>query len=265
MTTQEADGRLPSSVAMLRRTAVAIAALVSLAGCGELRREFLPRTHTTSTSPDGRWSAWVRQGFNIDPPDDHLFIKGPDGQAFKLADLAPDADWCRTIIWTQDSTKAGFLITDNRLSVFDLRSREHVAEIVLVKIDGYPGSEAARNIAFTDAGRTVTFERTDRRSQRLLARETLTLPTARLRVQPVWSDTGESAGRTWAKLVAQDGQEVRVSVNPGPDGVATLPAFRDGRLRIVELWAYRPGRTVILRDQDVSAPPVTVRFERPGR
>jgi len=164
------------------RLSLAIVASVSLSACAEMRRDFLPKTHTVSTSPDGRSTAWVRQGFSIDPPDDHLFLKGPDGRTHKLRDLAPDADWCRTIIWTADSARVGFLITDNRLSIFDARTREHLAEVTLVKIDGYPGSEAARNIAFTDSGRAVTFERTDRKTQRLLSRETLTLPTGRPRV-----------------------------------------------------------------------------------
>lgn len=242
--------------------AIAAAALV-LSACGEMRRDFLPRTHTISTSPDGRWTAWVRQGFSIDPPDDHLFLKGPNGRVTKLMDLAPDADWCRTIIWTADSVRVGFLITDNRLSVFDVPSHEHVSEVVLVKVDGYPGSEAVRNLAFTDSGRAVTFERTERRTQQLLSRETRRLPAARLRVRPLWSDTGTSSGPTWAKLVAISGQEIRVRVTPGPDGVSALPAFDDGPLRIVEFRAYRPGKTVILRDVPISETPVVVRFERP--
>jgi hypothetical protein len=255
-------GTVPMPGRSFLRQSVAIGALVTLAGCGEMRRDFLPRTHTVSTSPDGRSRAWVRQGFSIDPPDDHLFIKGPDGRTHKLLDLAPDADWCRSIIWTADSAKVGFLITDNRLSIFDVRTRDHVAEIVLVKVDGYPGSEAVRNIAFADSGRVVTFERTDRRTSRPLSRETLTLPAGRLRIRPVWSDTGTSSGPTWAKLVANDGQEVRVAVTPGPDGVAVLPAFRDGRLRSVELRGYRPGTDVTLRDVAVSEDPVVARFER---
>lgn len=240
-----------------------VAAGLVLSACGEMRRDFLPTTHTISTSTDGRWTAWVRQGFSIDPPDDHLFLKGPDGRVTKLMDLAPDADWCRTIIWTADSARVGFVITDNRLSVFDVSSHEHVNEVVLVKIDGYPGSEAVRNLAFTDSGRAVTFERIDRRTAQLLSRETRGIPAARLRVRPLWSDTGTSSGPTWARLVAVSGQEIRVRVTPGSDGVAALPAFDDGPLRMVEFGAYRPGETVILRDVPISEKPLVVRFERP--
>ena len=227
-----------------------------------MRRDFLPRTHTVSTSPDGRSKAWVRQEFNIDPPDDHLYVEGPDGAVTKLLDLAPDADWCHSIIWTADSTRVGFLVTDNRLSVFDVRSREHVAELVLVKIDGYPGSEAARDVAFTDEGRAVTFERTDRRTQKLLSRETMRVPTLRLRVRPVWADTGEAFGSTWARVVANDGEEFRFRVTPAADGVATLPAFHAGPFRIMEFGTRQQGKTVIVRNVAASNDPVVVRFDR---
>jgi hypothetical protein len=239
-----------------------LAAAVLLSGCGEIRRDFMPRTHTLCTSPDGRATAWVRQDFNIDPPDDHIFLKGPDGTVTRLLDLAPDADWCRTIIWTPDSARVGFLVTDNRLSVFDVRLREYLAEVVLVKIDGYPGSEAARNLAFVDDGRAVSFERTDRRTQRLLSRETMRLPTERLRVRPVWADTGTALGSTWARLVTANGQEARVRVTPAADGVATLPAVHDGPFRIVEFGARQANKTVIVRNVVASREPIVVRFDR---
>jgi hypothetical protein len=247
---------------MTGRSALVIAATVLLAACGEMRRDLLPRTHTMSMSPDGRSTAWVRQSFNIDPPDDHLYLKGPDGAVVKLLDLAPDADWCRSIIWTPDSSRVAFLVTDNRLSVFDVRSHDHLAEVVLVKIDGYPGSEAARNLAFADEGRTVSFERIDRWSQRLISRETMRLPTTRLRVRLLWADTGAAFGSTWARIVASDGAEMRARVEPAADGVATLPAFRDGLMRLVEFGARQPNKTVIVRNVPTAAEPIVVRFDR---
>jgi len=239
-----------------------VVAVLATSGCRQAH-DFLPNTHTVSSSPDGRFTAWVRQGFNIDPPDDHLFLKGPDGKTIKLMDLAPDADWCRSIVWTPDSARVGFLITDNRLSIFDVESREHVAEVVLVKIDGYPGSEEARQLAFNSDGTRVTFDRADRWTHRVLSHETRVLPTARLRIRPVWRDDGQSSGSTWAKLVAGDRQEVRVRVKPGPDGVATLPAFHPGPFRVVELWAYRPGKTLVFHDVPISPQPLLATFDRP--
>jgi hypothetical protein len=241
---------------------IAMALTVSATACRQAR-DLLPRTHTISTSPDGRWRAWVRQELNLDPPDDHLFLKGPDGRTVRLMDLAPDADWCHSIVWTADSTRVGFLITDNRLSIFDARSLEHVAEVILVKIDGYPGSEEVQQLAFTSDGTAVTFDRAGRWTHQVLSHETLALPTERLQIRPVWRNSGRPSGKTWAKLVARDGREVRVSVKPNADGVATLPAFCEGPFRVVELWAYRTGKTLVLHDVRISNEPILAQFDRP--
>ena len=90
-------------------------------GC-KAARDFLPRTHTTAPSPDGRYVAAVRQFFNIDPPDDHLFLGPRAGPARRVMDLGGDIDWCQTIVWTADSRRVGFLIRDQRLAVFDSAS-----------------------------------------------------------------------------------------------------------------------------------------------
>lgn len=226
-------------------------------------RDFLPRTHTESTSPDGKYTAWVRQEINIDPPDDHLFLKGPDGRTHRLMDLAPDADWCRSMTWTADSGRVAFLVTDNRLTIFDVTSREHVVEVPLVKIDGYPGSEEVQKLAFSPDGASVTFDRADRRSHSVIAHETLVLPTARLRLRPTWRDTGQAAGITWAKLVAPDGREVRVKVQPDAEGLATLPAFHPGPLKFVELRNYKGKAWQLLRNVTVRNTPLRVEFDRP--
>jgi hypothetical protein len=60
-----------------------IVALFAVGGC-RLARDLLPRTHTTSRSPDGRYVAFVHQGLNPDPPDDHLYL-GPVGQPARAA------------------------------------------------------------------------------------------------------------------------------------------------------------------------------------
>ncbi len=148
---------------MARRVALVLWATGCLAAFGcQMAHDFLPRTHTVSRSPDGRYAAYVRQGFNIDPPDDHLYVGAARGPARRVMDLAPDADWCNTIVWTRDSRRAGFLIRDQRLAVFDAATGAHVATVVLIVPDGYPGSQEARNVAFSDDGTRVTFERFDR-------------------------------------------------------------------------------------------------------
>jgi hypothetical protein len=132
-------------------------AILAGAGC-QAARDFLPRTHTTSTSPDGRSYAFVRQHLNPDPPDDHLYIGRVGGPATHVLALAPDADWCRTIIWTPDSQTVGFLVSDQRLALFNVRTMELIAMTVLVVPDGYPGSQEARNVAIANDG-AISFER----------------------------------------------------------------------------------------------------------
>jgi hypothetical protein len=169
---------------MLSRFPFLLAAGLSIAvavGC-QVSKDFLPRTHTTSTSPDGRHRAFVRQGFNIDPPDDHLYIAPAGAAPRHVMRLAPDADWCHSIIWTSDSRTVGFLIRDQRLAVFDAATAEHVAMLPLVKADGYPGSQGARDVSFGDDGRVVSFERFERGTNRSLGREAISSAGERLHI-----------------------------------------------------------------------------------
>ena len=136
-----------------------IVGVAILAGTGcHAARDFLPRTHTTSASPNGRSYAFVRQHLNPDPPDDHLYIGHVSGLATHVLALAPDADWCRTIVWTPDSQTVGFLVSDQRLALFDVRTMKLIAMAVLVAPDGYPGSQEARNVAIASDG-VISFER----------------------------------------------------------------------------------------------------------
>ena len=136
-----------------------IVGVAILAGTGcQASRDFLPRTHTTSRSPDGRFYAFVRQHLNPDPPDDHLYVGLLGGPAKQVLALAPDADWCRTIIWTPDSQTVGFLVSEQRLALFNARTMRLIATAVLVAADGYPGSQEARNVAIANDG-AISFER----------------------------------------------------------------------------------------------------------
>jgi hypothetical protein len=137
--------------------ALLCATLVALAAC-RLANDLLPRTHTTSTSPDGRYVAFVHQELNSDPPDDHLYLGGTGGRARHLMALAPDADWCRSIFWSPGSRIVGFLINEQRLAVFDVAAGSLIQMREIVKADGYPGSQEARNLSLADNGE-VTFDR----------------------------------------------------------------------------------------------------------
>jgi hypothetical protein len=111
-----------------------------------------------STSPDGRHVAYVYQQLNPDPPDDHLYLGPSTRQARRLMSLAPDADWCRTIVWSPDSRTVGFVINEQRLAVFDTARGSLAAMLVLARADGYPGSEEVRQVAIANDG-VVTFDR----------------------------------------------------------------------------------------------------------
>jgi hypothetical protein len=72
--------------------------------------------------------------------------------------LAPDADWCRSIFWSPGSRIVGFLINEQRLAVFDVAAGSLIQMREIVKADGYPGSQEARNLSLADNGE-VTFDR----------------------------------------------------------------------------------------------------------
>jgi hypothetical protein len=149
--------------------ALGLAALFASAGC-QLARDLLPRTHTSSRSPDGRHVAFVYQGLNPDPPDDHLYL-GPVGQPARyLRALAPDADWSRTITWSPDSRTVGFVINEQRLALFETATAREIAILTLVKSDGYPGSEEARAISIATDG-IVTFDHYRRSTMLLQTRQ----------------------------------------------------------------------------------------------
>jgi hypothetical protein len=247
---------------MLRRFSVLLTVGLSIgltAGC-QIARDLLPRTHTTSTSPDGRYTAFVRQALNNDPPDDHLYLAPAGAAPRRLMDLAPDADWCRTIIWTSDSRRVGFLIRDQQLAVFDAATAEQVAMLVLVKADGYPGSQGARDVSFD--GRAVSFERFERGSNRSLGREAASIAEERLALRVTWDGDGSAVKGAWVHVRLADGREVTIPTEPGTDGVVRLPAIDRGPFAYVEIVVPGVARTAILRDVRITPDPVAVRLVR---
>ncbi|AMY06906.1 hypothetical protein LuPra_00068 [Luteitalea pratensis] len=71
--------------------------------------------------------------------------------------LAPDADWSRAIVWSPDSRKVGFVINDQRLAVYDTRSFELEAMLLLVS----DGSNEVRSVALGNTG-SVSFDLVER-------------------------------------------------------------------------------------------------------
>lgn len=244
------------------RFLLAVGLCITLAAGCHVSEDFLPRTHTTSTSPDGRYRAFVRQAFNIDPPDDHLYLAPAGAGPRHLMRLAPDADWCQTIIWTSDSRRVGFLIRDQQLAVFDAATAEHVAMLPLVKADGYPGRQGARDVSFGGDGRVVSFERFERGSNRSLGREATSIAGERLSLQIIWEGDGTAVREAWVSVRLADGREVGVLTRPGTDGVVRLPAIGAGPFAYVEIGVPGVTRTAILRTVRITPDPLEVRLIR---
>lgn len=182
------------------RLVVCVMAVAAGSGC-QIARDLLPRTHTTSSSPDGRYTAFVRQHLNTDPPDDHLYLAVAGRSAKRLMSLVPDADWCRTIIWTRDSRRVGFLINEQRLAIFDTESAALISILVLVEADGYPGSQEARSVHFVDDG-TVSFERFDRATAVLRRSDGRTVEAPLTLISPARPVNRPGRSRGWERLQA---------------------------------------------------------------
>lgn len=239
----------------IARTIAVVAGLFAATAACQLSRDWLPRTHTASTSPDGRYTAFVRQGLSIDPPDDHLYL-GATGTAPRLLmSLAPDADWCRTIVWTADSRRVGFLVRDQQLAVFDTATAEHVAMLSLVKADGYPGSQGARDIVLGAGGR-VSFERFERAGNRSLGRETAAIPTERLSLRVTWDDAGTPVKDAWVRVRLADGNTVSIRISPAADGSVRLPS--------IEVTVPGAAGTATLRDVRITRNPLEVGLSGQG-
>jgi hypothetical protein len=248
-------------MAPLPQLTFCIAALATTAAC-EVATDLLPRTHTTSASPDGRHTAFVRQGLSVDPPDDHLYLGATGGTTRRLMNLAPDADWCRTIIWSTDSRKVGFLIRDQQLAVFDSATYEHLAMLPLVVADGYPGAMGARAVAFTDDGRSIAFERFNRRSGRGSGVETVPLPQERLSMRMTWAGTNETVLNAWVSVRLANRSEVTVMATPGADGLVRLPAIASGPFAFVHVVVPGLSPVAVLRDVAIKSEPLAVELQK---
>lgn len=264
---------------------LACTAASGLIGCQrarEISHDLLPRTHTVSTSPNGRTRAFVRQHLNPDPPDDHLYIVSEDGRPSLLMALAPDQDWCRTVVWSPDSRKVGFLVNDERLAIFDVGRRE--LEVMLPLVTG--GSQEARSVTIDNDG-LVSFDRVQRAAYevphrtgpflahasqisrfrpgsrqvtaaRVIGRDTVRVPRARLLIQ-VRSDDGRAvAVEGWARLQARDRRQVHLQFASGADGLVRLASFDPGPFPIVEVGRRGSTKTTVLRNVDPGQGPHTV-------
>ena len=134
-------------------------------------------THVVSTSPDGRHTATVtRMPDFLDNGFDSLALADAEGTESQLMDATFEfGEWCNTVIWAPDSRSVGFLISDDRLAVYDVRTRMMRAYFYLAGSGCCGGPQESRNVAFSADGTQVSFDRFDRPLVRMLPRLRRTL------------------------------------------------------------------------------------------
>ena len=142
--------------------ALAAAAAGTLAGgaCGytvALRQNDPAREAMTSTSPDGRRVAFVREAACGQGRCQTLWLGPSTDEASEVASLG-GRERCEAIVWSHDGYRMGFLVNGYELRVFDSDPRRLVAQLNLVEPDGIPSSRIARGITFSTNGAAVTFD-----------------------------------------------------------------------------------------------------------
>jgi hypothetical protein len=228
--------------------------------------ELVPGTHTSSVSPDGRSTAYVRQGLSIDPPEDHLFLKTGDAAAKELMVLGPDMDWSRAIAWSPDSRTVGFVVNEQQLAFFDVATGEHLAMLDLIGGGGQSSPGAVRAVSIDNDRRSVSFERYERplvlrtrhdgttyeypvakpesservvKEGRIVEKQQVAVPEKRLKVRIAGS--GGFGDRGWFRMKAMDGRAtVFIPIQWRAGQVIELPAFDDGPLSSLEISANGP-------------------------
>ena len=109
-------------------------------------------------SPDGRVVAFVRNHPDVDPPNQSLWLQSSNGAATELSRLAPDADWCNLIVWSADSRRVAFLVSDAILHAYDGQSHAKVfSGFVGRRSWDQPPRYTLRDLALSADGTSVTF------------------------------------------------------------------------------------------------------------
>ena len=83
--------------------------------------------------------------------------------ATELARLAPDADWCNLIVWSADSRRVAFLVSDAIVYVYDGQSHAKVfSGFVGRRSWDVPPRYILRDLALSADGTRVTFRECER-------------------------------------------------------------------------------------------------------
>jgi len=137
---------------------VLLAAITSLLLACDAAQLGWPAVPLRVPSPDGRAVAFVRNHPDIDPPNQSLWLQASNGAATELTRLAPDADWCNLIVWSADSRRVAFLVSDAILYVYDGRSQAKVfSGFVGRRSWDQPPRYTLQGLALSSDGASVTF------------------------------------------------------------------------------------------------------------
>ena len=152
----------------MRRVRLALVSIVAAAALAcEAAQLGWPAVPLRVPSPDGRVIAFVRNHPNVDPPDQSLWLQASNGAAAELTRLAPDADWCNLIVWSSDSRRVAFLVSDAIVYVYDSQSNARVfAGFVGRRSWDTPPRHTLRGLALSNDGASVTFHECEHTWQR---------------------------------------------------------------------------------------------------
>lgn len=182
-----------------------------------------------------------------------------------------------------DSRKVGFVINDRQLALYDARSFDLEAMLILNADD----TQEVRSVSLM-RGDTVSFDVVERgvieipqkgaprrqsrgssiegyppgsrlvTPEKVLGRRTVTVPASRLSLR-VGSGDAEPAAKTgWARLRARGGRQVWVPWTRDKVGRVRLPAFDAGPLEVLEVGVPGRWRTAVLSNVAVTVAPVDV-------
>ena len=137
---------------------VLVAGLAAVSLACEAAQFGWPQVPLRAPSPDGRVVAFVRNHPDVDPPNQSLWLQASNGAAAQVARLAPDAEWCNLIVWSADSRRVAFLVSDAVLYVYDGQSRAKVfSGFVGRRSWDQPPRYTLQDLALSSDGASVTF------------------------------------------------------------------------------------------------------------
>ena len=137
---------------------VLVAALASAAMACDAAQCGWPPVPLRVRSPDGSVVAFVRNHPDFDPPNQSLWLQASIGPATELTRLAPDAEWCNLIVWSADSKRVAFLVSDAIVYAYDGQSQAKVfSGFVGRRSWDQPPRYTLRDLTLSSDGASVTF------------------------------------------------------------------------------------------------------------